>query len=111
MSLREWLRHGFLNTMEHAITRVGDALATIVLVWALSPEVFAKLVDATSLIAPCLFLFLAPEAVLYRDFAIWRAEGGIAFSSRLHSLRLFAWGKAAVAVLISVPLAFALHGS
>lgn len=99
-----WMRHGTLNTLEHAITRILDALSTLVLIWALSPELFSKLALAQAVAAPCLLFFIAPEAVFYRDFGRWKAEGSTAFQSRLRAFQNFALGK----VFAVIPLSFAL---
>jgi hypothetical protein len=101
----KWLKHGFWNTLEHGITRGSDALASLVLLWALSPETFAKLASSQALIAPVLFFFIAPETVLYRDYAIWRQEGVSVIAARLHALRRFAFGKGQFAIVLSALLA------
>jgi hypothetical protein len=101
-----WLKHGFWNTLEHAVTRVSDALTTLVLLWALVPEVFSRLAIAQAWVAPLLLVFISPEAVLYRDFGKWRSEGADLFASRLRALRLFAWGKAQLALVLSFAAAF-----
>jgi hypothetical protein len=106
-----WLKHGFWNTLEHGITRGSDALASLVLLWALSPETFAKLASSQALIAPVLFLFISPENVLYRDYAVWRGEGTSALAARLYALRRFALGKAQVALILSVVLAMFTAGN
>lgn len=101
-----WLKHGFWNTLEHAFTRVADALVTFVMLWALPPELFATLGLAQAWVAPLLFFFIAPETVLYRDFGRWKAEGPDVLAARMHSLRAFAWRKAWLAILLALALAW-----
>lgn len=99
-----WFRHGFLNTMEHGITRVADAGVTFVLIWALPIEVFSRLALAQAWVAPLLLFFVAPETVLYRDFSAWREEGRSSFASKLKFFRLFGWGKGQLALILSAVL-------
>jgi hypothetical protein len=106
-----WFKHGFWNTLEHAITRGSDALVSLVLLWVLAPETFAKLASSQALIAPILFLFVAPETVLYRDYSVWRRDGVSAIAARLHALRKFAVGKAQFALVLSILIALFSAGS
>ncbi len=99
---RQWFKHGFLNTIEHAVTRFSDAGLSLVLIWALSPENFGKLALAQAWVAPMLLFFISPETVLYRDYSKWKDEGRTAFSARLKALRLMGWAKAQAALIISV---------
>lgn len=93
--------------MEHGLTRGADALISILLLWILSPESFSKIALAQAVVAPILLFFVSPETVLYRDFAIWRELGPSEQASRLHGLRVFAWGKVQLAFLISIGIAIA----
>ena len=102
---KTWFKHGFWNTLEHALTRVADALATIFLIRVLSPELFSKLTLAQAFVAPCLFLFISPETVIYRDYLKWEKEGAERFLIRLRALRYFAWGKGVMAIFISAIIA------
>lgn len=102
----KWLKHGFWNTLEHAITRIADAATSLVLLWALAPELFARLAFAQALVAPTLFFFVSPETVIYRDYSRWKGEGMAALSARLQALRRFGWGKAQAALVLSALLAF-----
>jgi hypothetical protein len=102
---RSWFRHGILNTLEHVVTRAADAATTLVLLWVLSPEVFSKLALAQALVAPLLVFFIAPETVIYRDFHQWKTGGVNEIASRLHAFRTFAWGKAQLALVLSLLLA------
>lgn len=105
-----WLRHGFWNTLEHGVTRASDAMTTLVLLWALPAEIFARLALAQSWVAPTLLLFISPEQVLYRDFARWQSEGPASLAARLRALRLFAWGKGQLALPVAAALALGLPG-
>ncbi|HAR44452.1 MAG TPA: hypothetical protein DCS07_17780, partial [Bdellovibrionales bacterium] len=100
----QWWKHGFLNLLEHGITRAGDALASLLLIWVLAPEVFARLALAQAWIAPLLFFFVAPEVVLYREYASWRAEGRQVFGKRLYALRIFGYWKIPAAILLSLAI-------
>ncbi len=100
-----WLKHGFWNTVEHGVTRGADALSSVVLLWAISPETFAKLASSQAVLAPILLIFIAPETALYREYAKWRSEGPSALATRLSALRRFAWGKAQLALLLSALVA------
>lgn len=104
-----WIKHGFWNTLEHGVTRISDALSTLVLLWALSPEAFATLALAQAVVAPTLILFLSAETVIYRDFVKWRAEGPSELAGRLRALRLFSWGKGQLALVLSLVLAYAFR--
>lgn len=101
----QWFRHGFLNTLEHGVTRFADALTSIVLLWSLSSESFSKLALAQAYVAPVLFLFVSPEVVIYRDFHKWKEEGRQNLTARLRIFRLFSWGKAQAALFIALLLA------
>lgn len=106
MQLRSaWLKHSFWNVLEHGLTRVADAATSLVLLWVLSPEIFSKLALAQAVVAPLLLLFVAPEWVLYRDFAKWCEKGHSEAASRLYALRLFAWGKGQLALVLSAGIA------
>lgn len=111
MKLPSRFKHGFLNTLEHALTRVADAATSIVLLWALPTESFSKLALSQAAVAPLLFFFISPEGVIYRDFSAWKAEGPRALSARLRALRLFGWGKAQAALLLSLIVALAFPAS
>lgn len=102
MARSPWIKHGFLNTLEHAITRGADALVSLLLLWTLSPEIFAKLASSQALIAPLLLLFVSPETVLYRDFALWKKDGPSQIADKLRAFRFFAWGKLIFSVLIAI---------
>jgi len=101
-----WFEHGFWNTLEHAITRVADAFSTLILLWALSPEVFSKLALAQAYVAPMLFFFLTPETVLYRDFGEWKASGTRILGANLKALRIFAWSKIGIAFVLTLFVAW-----
>ncbi len=96
-----WLRHGFLNTLEHGLTRALDAVISLVLLWALPTEIFSQLALAQAWVAPVLLVFVTPETVIYRDFAGWKSRGSSEIAARLRALRLFGWGKGQLGVLIS----------
>lgn len=96
-----WFRHGFLNTLEHGLTRVADGLSTLILLWVLPPEAFSKLALAQAFVAPSLLFFLSPETVIYRDFAAWKKQGGHALAIRIRAFRFFAWGKGLLALLLA----------
>ena len=76
------------------------------LLWALAPEAFSKLALAQAFTAPLLFLFISPEVVIYRDFAQWREQGSGFLAGKIRAFRLFAWGKAQLALVIAfiIPL-------
>jgi O-antigen/teichoic acid export membrane protein len=101
-----WFKHGFLNTLEHGLTRVADAATSLVLLWVLSPELFSSLALAQAMVAPALLFFISPETVLYRDFAKWREEGTNAVAARLHAFGRFAVGKGQFAFVLALVLAF-----
>ena len=101
-----WIKHGALNTFEHGITRVADALTTLTLLWALAPEIFSKLALSQAIVAPLLFFFIAPETVIYRDYSKWKEKGPVALASRIWAFRTFGYGKAQLAILISLIVAF-----
>lgn len=107
---REWFKHGILNTLEHAVTRISDAATSIVLLYVLAPEVFAKLALAQAWTAPVLFFFVAPETVIYRDFTKWKVRGHGELHARLRVFRLFGYAKGFVAIAISVVGAFLWTG-
>jgi hypothetical protein len=111
LSKSAWFKYGFWNTLEHGLIRVSDALTSIVLLWALSAETFSMLALAQAFVAPLLLLFVSPETVLYRDFGRWEAQGADLLASRIRALRLFAWGKAQIALFLSVGIAFVLPGT
>lgn len=102
---RAWIGAGALHVAEHMVTRVADALLTLLLVRSLAPERFAVLADAQAWIAPLLFVFLSPDAVLIRDHAAWTAEGPDVLWAKQRAFRRFAWGKAAAAVVLSAVVA------
>jgi glycosyltransferase involved in cell wall biosynthesis len=106
-----WARHGVLNTLEHAITRISDAATSLILLWALSPEHFSKLALAQAAVAPLLFLFVSPEMVLYRDFGKWKAQGVSCLAQRVHALRRFCWGKAQAGLFLSLVLGYFYPGA
>jgi hypothetical protein len=101
-----WLKHGFWNTLEHALIRVSDAFVSMLLLWILSPEFFSQLALAQAAVSPFLILFIAPENLIYRDYARWKESGPEAIAARLRVFRLFAWGKWQFAVLISGVMAW-----
>ncbi len=105
-----WWRHGAWNTLEHAVTRASDSLATLLLVLILDPSKFARLALAQAIVAPLLFLSVTPESALYRHFAAWREEGPERLAARLRYFRRFAWGKGPAAILLSALLALAVRG-
>ncbi|MBI2711248.1 MAG: hypothetical protein HYX41_00090 [Bdellovibrio sp.] len=105
-----WIKHGLLNTVEQAITRVADGLTTLFLIWFLSPEVFSKLAMAQAVVAPLLLFFLAPETVLYRDFSVWKDAGVTVLAARLRAFRVFGYLKGAFALLVSLGVGFFLSG-
>lgn len=104
MGRSPWIKHGFLNTLEHGITRGADALVALVLLWTLSPEVFAKLASSQALVAPLILFFIAPETVLYRDYLPWKKQGPSVVAVRLSALRRFAWGKLQFSFVLALVL-------
>ena len=105
-----WLSNGIWNTAEHASTRILDAVATLVLLWSVPTEKFSHLAIAQAWVAPALLLFIAPETILYRDFAKWQIEGKGVLLTRIRALRRFAWGKVLAGVVLSLGIA-AVSGS
>jgi hypothetical protein len=105
-----WFKNGIWNTAEHASTRILDALATLLILWAVPTEKFSHLAIAQAWVAPALFLFIAPETILYRDFAKWQSEGQGSLLTRIRMLRRFAWSKVAAATILSLAIA-AFSGS
>jgi hypothetical protein len=100
-----WLRHGLLNAFEQGFTRASDAIFSLALVAIFPPEQFSRLALAQAAVAPLLLLFIAPEAVMYKDFGLWH-ERGIGFTAAsIRGFRIIGWWKAAVAVFISAAVA------
>lgn len=110
MSARDWLKRGFWNTAEHGLTRVSDALTSLVLLWALTPELFSKLALAQAVVSPALLFFVSPESILYRDYSKWQSQGDKVLFHRVSALRFFAWLKLVFAVLIAFILAHLAPG-
>jgi hypothetical protein len=106
---KTWLKHGSWNTLEQAFTRILDALSTLVLLWALQPEVFSKLALAQAWISPVLLFFVSPESIMYRDFGRWTHEGGHVVAKQVRALRNFGWCKTAAAFLFSAIIAGLTH--
>jgi len=107
---RQWLGHGFWNLMEHGITRGADAASSLLLLWALTPELFSKLALAQAAIAPLLFFFLSPETVMYRDYSVWQKEGRHGIAGRIRAFRRLSWGKGQLAIVLSLGLALLWPG-
>jgi hypothetical protein len=99
-----WFRHGFLNGADHLLVRVSDAVTTLVLVWWLTTERFSHLALAQAVVAPLLMFFVAPESVIYRDFARWKADGREGLAARLGAFRKFGWLKWVVALGLSAAI-------
>ncbi len=102
---RIWFRHGFLNLVEHGLTRFADAGLSFFLIWLLPTEVFSKLALSQAAVAPVLVLFLSPELVLYRDYGRWKSLGEDALASRVRGLRNLAMWKVPVAWALAWGLA------
>lgn len=96
-------KSGVLNTLEHALTRVLDALNSLLILWVLAPETFARLALAQAAVAPLMLLFVSPETAFYRQYGQWKASSDGALAMRLRSFRWFGWGKG----LFALALAFA----
>lgn len=105
-----WVGHGLWNTAEHLLTRVLDAGTTLLLLWFLPSEQFAKLALAQAWVAPLLLFFVAPETAFYRDYAEWKAEGREKLIRRIRALRKFALGKAQLAIVIAGLMAWLVPG-
>jgi hypothetical protein len=99
------LRASAWNALEHGLTRLLDAASTLLLLWFLSPEMFAKLAVAQAVAAPLLLVFVSPETILYKEYARWRAEGDAPFAWRVRILRRFGWAKAAVVLPLAAAVA------
>lgn len=102
---RGWLKHGLLNAFEQGFTRASDALFSLALVAIFPPEQFASLALAQAIVAPLLLLFIAPEAVMYKDFGAWHARGVGFAAANLRGFRLIGWWKALLALIISAIVA------
>ena len=105
-----WLGHGFWNTLEHAVTRFADALTTMIVLWVIPPEIFSRLAIAQATVAPVLFFFLSPEAVIYRDYGKWKLSGTGELAARVRAFRLFGWAKAEAALAIAAGAAMFFPG-
>lgn len=103
--MREWLRHGAWNILEHGLSRGMDALATIALIWFIPTGVFSQLAISQAYVAPALFLFICPETTFYREFGEWKREGPEALLARVRAFRRFAWLKAVAAIGLAAVLA------
>jgi|GEM_PF-6156688 len=99
-----WLRHGFWNTLDHAITRAADAATSVLLLWVLAPELFSLIALSQAWIAPMLIVFVCPEITLYREFPTWKAAGRAALRRRLGDIRLFGWSKLGLGLALSFAL-------
>ncbi|RYZ87968.1 MAG: hypothetical protein EOP06_11775, partial [Proteobacteria bacterium] len=104
MNIR-WLKHGLLNTFEQGFTRASDAIFSLALVAVFPPEEFSKLALAQAAVAPLLLFFIAPEAVMYKDFGAWNARGIGYTAANLRGFRIVGWWKAGLAILISAIVA------
>ncbi|MBI3534118.1 MAG: hypothetical protein HY072_01350 [Deltaproteobacteria bacterium] len=98
------MKHGSLNALEHVLTRCGDALAALILLWALPIEVFSKLAIAQAIIAPFLLFYVAPEIVLYKDYTLWKTQGSFTLITKINALRTFGWLKIIFSILIAICL-------
>jgi hypothetical protein len=105
---RSWIRALSWNAVETFGTRLGDAVVSILLIRALAPEVFAKLVLAQAYIAPALLLLIAPGNTVYRFFTVWEKEGRAAFARRLLALRWY--GRAVWGALVGISVFVAQLG-
>jgi hypothetical protein len=100
-----WWRHGFWNSLEHAITRVLDALVALLLIRAMEPAQFSTIALAQAWASPFLLLFVGPGGMIYRDFAKWKAEGPEILVSRLRALRRYGLLLGIIAVILSAVVA------
>src|SRR5690349_7893352 len=70
-----WLKHGFWNTLEHAITSAADAFTAMALVWVFTPETFSRISLAQAFVSASSLLFYSPETILTRDLIQWKKQG------------------------------------
>jgi hypothetical protein len=101
-----WIKHGFWNTLEHAITTGADAFWGFALVWILSTEAFSRIALAQAFVSACLLFFFSPETILTRDLAHWKRRGPGPLMALLRVLRRFGWLKWFGALGVSAVVAF-----
>jgi hypothetical protein len=96
-----WFKRGILNTFEQGFTRAADGLFSIALITFFSPENFYTLAMAQASVAPMLLFFVAPEAIMYREFGHWEREGYQFTKHQLSAFRSAGWAKAVLAICLS----------
>lgn len=101
---KHWFHFSIWNVGENLSVRVLDALASILLIWFLAPETLSKVATAQAWCAPLLFLYISPDASLYRDLIRWETKGSREVLEHLKVFRLFGWVKLGFSLLVCMNL-------
>ncbi len=110
MTSRSLFSLGLWNTLEHAWVRIADALITLVILRAFTPELFGALAIVQTWVSIALWFFIPPSTVLYWKFRDWQDRGGAEFRQNIILIRRTAWAAGLLAVLVSGVLTVILGG-